>query len=165
MATATTSLTVNALPTAGLTNNGPLSCAMTSVTLTASGGTSYTFTNSSGTVLGTSGPTTTRTVMASGTYSVRVANASGCVSSTSTTVTSNTAGTPARLYVRASASGANTGLSWQDAFPHLQSALNYGCRSNLTEIWIAGALTSPARAETPRPASRCCPMWPSTGAL
>ena len=86
--TATTSLTVNVLPVAGLSNNGPLTCAQTSVTLTASGGTSYTFTNGSGTVLAGSG--NTRVVSSPGTYSVTVANASGCVSSTSTTVISNT---------------------------------------------------------------------------
>ncbi|WP_338874748.1 putative Ig domain-containing protein [Spirosoma sp. SC4-14] len=87
---AATTITVNSLPTAGLTNNGPLSCTLTSVTLTATGGTSYTFANGSG-VLGTPGPTNTLTVSSPGTYSVTVANASGCVSSTSTTVASNTA--------------------------------------------------------------------------
>ena len=50
-ASATTGVTVNALPLAGLTNNGPLTCSQTSVTLTASGGSSYTFTNGSGQVL------------------------------------------------------------------------------------------------------------------
>ncbi len=89
--TATTSLTVNALPVAGLTNNGPLSCTQTSVTLTASGGTSYTFTSLGGGVLGTSGATRTRTVTTSGVYSVSVSDANGCVSATNTTVTSTTA--------------------------------------------------------------------------
>ena len=88
-ATATTSLTVNDLPTAGLTNNGPLTCAQTSVTLTASGGSSYTFTNGSG-VVGTPGTSPTLVVSSPGTYSVTVANASGCVSSTSTTVSNAT---------------------------------------------------------------------------
>ncbi|NEU70985.1 hypothetical protein GK091_29280, partial [Spirosoma agri] len=86
---AATGLTVNPLPVAGLTNNGPLTCAQTSVTLTATGGSSYTFTNSNGTVLAGSG--NTRTVSSPGTYSVTGANASGCVSTTSTTVISNTA--------------------------------------------------------------------------
>ena len=39
-ATAQTTVTVNALPMAGLTNNGPLTCSQTSVTLTATGGSS-----------------------------------------------------------------------------------------------------------------------------
>jgi hypothetical protein len=88
-AIATITFTVNTLPVAGLTNSGPLSCATTSTTLTASGGTSYTFANGSGT-LGTPGATNTLVVSSAGTYSVTVANASGCVSTTSTTVTSAT---------------------------------------------------------------------------
>ncbi|MBD2757142.1 beta strand repeat-containing protein [Spirosoma validum] len=102
-ATGSVNVTVNALPTATLTNNGPLSCAQPSVTLTASGGTSYTFTNGSGTVLGTSGATTTRSVTTAGTYSVRVANANGCVSTTSTTVISNTTTPTANILTPVSA--------------------------------------------------------------
>ena len=85
LATATQYLTVDALPVAGLVNNGPLTCGQTSVTLTASGGTSYTFASGSG-VLGTPGATNTQTVSSPGTYSVTVANASGCLSTTTTTV-------------------------------------------------------------------------------
>ncbi|MVM38755.1 hypothetical protein GO730_16395 [Spirosoma sp. HMF3257] len=85
--TATTSLTVNALPIASLINNGPLTCAQTSVTLTASGGTSYSFTNSSGQVVPGSG--NTRTVSSPGTFSVTVGDVNGCVSTTSTTVSQN----------------------------------------------------------------------------
>ncbi|MBB3838358.1 hypothetical protein FHS57_002363 [Runella defluvii] len=50
---------------------------------------------------------------------------------------------PSRLYVNASASGANTGLTWADAFTDLQSALSYPCSSNLTEIWVAGGTYKP----------------------
>jgi hypothetical protein len=50
---------------------------------------------------------------------------------------------PARLYVNANASGANTGLSWTDAFPDLQSALTYPCSQSLTEIWVASGLYKP----------------------
>ncbi len=84
------SLTVNPLPTAGLVNNGPLTCAQTSVTLTASGGVSYTFANAGG-IIGTPGASTTQTVSSADTYSVMVANANGCISSTTTSVGSNTA--------------------------------------------------------------------------
>ncbi|GAB3697653.1 hypothetical protein GCM10027592_22000 [Spirosoma flavus] len=87
-ASATTNVTVNSSPQAELTNNGPLSCTMTNVTLTASGGTSYTFVNSSGSPLPGSGAI--RTVSLPGTYSVSAANANGCISTTSTTVTSST---------------------------------------------------------------------------
>ncbi|MBO0952569.1 putative Ig domain-containing protein [Fibrella forsythiae] len=88
-ARATTEVTVSPLPMAGLSNSGPLSCTNTSVTLTATGGSSYTFTNNNGDVL--AGMGNTRTVSIAGTYQVRVATASGCVSTTSTTVTSTTA--------------------------------------------------------------------------
>jgi predicted outer membrane repeat protein len=101
--TATTSVTINSLPTASLTNDGPLTCGEPSVTLTASGGNSYTFTNGSGTVLGTSGPTTTRQVTTAGTYSVRVANTSGCISTTTTTVTGNTTPPTANILTPTSA--------------------------------------------------------------
>ena len=70
-------------PTPGLTNNGPLSCTMTSVTLTASGGGSYRF-SSGATQIGTSNQAT---VGVSGTYSVTVTGANGCSATAQTTVT------------------------------------------------------------------------------
>ena len=85
-----TPLTVNPLPVASLTNNGPLSCAQSSVTLTANGGSSYTFVSGSG-VLGTPGATNTVVVSSAGTYSVTVANGNGCSAVASTSVSSNTA--------------------------------------------------------------------------
>ncbi|MBD2701643.1 cadherin domain-containing protein [Spirosoma sp. BT702] len=87
--TATTGVLVEHIPIASLTNNGPISCTLSSVTLTASGGTSYTFANSNG-VIGTPGSSNTVVVSSSDTYSVSVASASGCVSTTSTTVSSLT---------------------------------------------------------------------------
>ena len=83
-ATATTTVTINALPTAGLTSNGPLTCSVTSVTLTASGGSSYTFTSPGGGVLAGSG--NTRVVSTPGAYSVRVGDAGGCTSVASVSV-------------------------------------------------------------------------------
>ncbi|WP_460926441.1 beta strand repeat-containing protein, partial [Spirosoma agri] len=79
---------VGNLPTAGLINNGPLSCTMTTVTLTATGGRSYTFTDGNGQVL--TGTGDTRSVNSPGIYTVRVANEAGCTSTTTTSVTSNT---------------------------------------------------------------------------
>ncbi|WP_461141634.1 putative Ig domain-containing protein, partial [Spirosoma pomorum] len=90
-ARAITQLTVSPFPVVSLTNSGPLSCTNTNVTLTATGGSSYTFTTSGGSVLGTPGASNTVAVTAAGTYTVRVANPSGCVSTTTTTVTSTTA--------------------------------------------------------------------------
>ncbi|GAB3708541.1 hypothetical protein GCM10027592_43820 [Spirosoma flavus] len=99
--TATTSVTVNSLPVANLVSSGTLSCAVTSVTLTASGGSSYTFANSSG-VVGIPGSTSTIVVSTVGTYSVTVGNANGCVSTTSTTVSSNTTAATAAILPPAS---------------------------------------------------------------
>ncbi|WP_461074182.1 beta strand repeat-containing protein, partial [Spirosoma horti] len=87
------SVTVNALPEATLVSSGTLSCAQTSVTLTAGVGSgySYTFTGPDGTVLGPSDASPTRVVSSPGSYSVRVGNLSGCVSTASTTVNQSVA--------------------------------------------------------------------------
>ncbi len=47
-------------------------------------------------------------------------------------------------YVNASATGANTGLNWTDAFKDLQSALNHPCKSTLTQIWVAKGIYYPS---------------------
>ncbi|MFD2574343.1 putative Ig domain-containing protein, partial [Spirosoma soli] len=75
-------------PTVSLTNNGPLSCAQSSVTLTAvsNTATSYVFTNGS-TPLAGSPTSKTRVVSSPGVYSVVVTDANGCTNSASTTVT------------------------------------------------------------------------------
>ncbi|GAB3713717.1 hypothetical protein GCM10027592_53160 [Spirosoma flavus] len=81
------SLTVNALPTASLIASGSISCAQTSVTLTAGGGSSYVF---SGTGIVSQNATSgTALVNASGAYSVTVTTSSGCSSSTTATVEQN----------------------------------------------------------------------------
>ena len=70
--TVTKVVTVNALPTVAIVANGPLTfCQGGSVTLTASGGTSYAWSNSTVT-------TPTRTINASGSYTVTATNANGC---------------------------------------------------------------------------------------
>ncbi len=68
----TQTVTVNALPVPAVVANGPLTfCDGGSVTLTASGGTSYAWSNSTAT-------TPAITVMTSGSYTVTVTNANGC---------------------------------------------------------------------------------------
>ncbi|MCX6305261.1 MAG: T9SS type A sorting domain-containing protein, partial [Bacteroidetes bacterium] len=75
-------VTVNPLPTPVITPNGPTTfCQGGSVTLTASGGTGYLWSNAA--------TTAAITVSASGTYSVTVTNANGCSNSTAATVTVN----------------------------------------------------------------------------
>ncbi len=57
---------------------------------------------------------------------------------------------PARLYVRAGATGANTGLNWTDAFTDLQAALNYSCGGASTaEIWVATGVYKPTSTTNP----------------
>lgn len=69
--TAATSLTVGARPTAAISAGGPTSfCQGGSVTLTATGGTSYQWSNGA--------TTPTITVSTSGSYSVTTTNAAGC---------------------------------------------------------------------------------------
>ncbi|WP_171062919.1 putative Ig domain-containing protein [Larkinella sp. C7] len=128
LATATQYLTVNALPVAGLVNNGPLTCGRTSVTLTASGGTSYTFSNGSG-VVGTPGETNTVLVSSPGTYSVTVANASGCLSTTTTTVSQDV--------TAASVSISPVSATLTCASP----TVSLSAEGNGTVLWSTGATT------------------------
>jgi GEVED domain/PKD-like domain len=82
-ASTTVSVTQNALPVATLTKSSNLTCAVTTVTLTAATGTMFNF--------GT-GFTATPTfdVTAAGTYMVTVQNAAGCTATASIGVTANT---------------------------------------------------------------------------
>ena len=82
-ATATGTVTVNALPTPTLTSNNPTVCLGRSITLTATGGTSYTLTP--GNLTG--GTSFTVTPTATTTYTVLVTNTNGCTAVATTTVT------------------------------------------------------------------------------
>jgi large repetitive protein len=86
---AATAVTVNPLPTPGITAGGPTTfCAGGSVMLTSSAATSY--------LWSTGATTQSITVSASGNYSVTVTNASGCsATSAATAVTVNPLPTPA----------------------------------------------------------------------
>ncbi|MBO0930879.1 T9SS type A sorting domain-containing protein [Fibrella aquatilis] len=96
---ATATATVNAGPTATLTASragGPpsstLTCAQTSLTLTATGGTSYTFAGPGGAGIVSSDPVAgTAVVNAAGTYTVTVGNGTGCTSSTTVSISSDQA--------------------------------------------------------------------------
>ncbi len=99
--TATTLLTVNVLPAATLTSSrdagppsGTLTCAQTSLTLTATGGTSYTFAGPGIVSQSTSG---SASINASGTYSVTVTDANGCSMTNTTTISQNTTAPPASV--------------------------------------------------------------------
>ncbi|GEM_PF-4361166 len=82
--------TVNALPVATMSNDGPLSCAKPTVTLTAGGaagvpGTSYRFSSGASQV----GNSNLATVSMSGPYSVTVTDSNGCSATNQTTVGSD----------------------------------------------------------------------------
>ncbi|WP_223834279.1 putative Ig domain-containing protein [Spirosoma profusum] len=91
---ASTTVTSNtAGPTATLTVSGTLTCAQTSVTLTAGGGSNYQFAGSG--VVTMSG--NQAVVNRGGTYSVTVTGANGCTASQTTTVFASTAATAVSL--------------------------------------------------------------------
>lgn len=50
-----------------------------------------------------------------------------------------------KIYVKANATGANTGLSWNDAFTNLQDALKNTCSDTSTQIWVAGGTYIPTQ--------------------
>ncbi|WP_341228624.1 ELWxxDGT repeat protein, partial [uncultured Arcticibacterium sp.] len=74
-----TSVTINALPIANITGAANLTCAVTSVTRTASGGGTYSWSNGDNTAIAT--------INAAGTYTVTVTSANGCTATATTVVT------------------------------------------------------------------------------
>ena len=84
LTTSSFSLAVGTYPTPTLLTSGTLTCANLSVTLTATGGTTYTFSGPGGFTQSSSG--NTASVSAPGTYTVTVANASRCSSQTTVLV-------------------------------------------------------------------------------
>ena len=87
-ASAGTSVTVNSLPTAGITNNTAttvLTCTTTAISVTATGGDTYSWSD------GLSEVTTTATlsITEAGTYTVTVTNANGCSDTESITITAD----------------------------------------------------------------------------
>src|SRR5206468_321964 len=89
-----TTVTVNPAPTCSITPSNPSICVGGSSTLTASGGTSFLWSNAATTASITVNPTSTKVKPTiTTTYTVTVTNANGCTSSCSTTVTINPAPT------------------------------------------------------------------------
>ncbi|QMW03026.1 Ig-like domain-containing protein [Spirosoma foliorum] len=79
---------INASPNATLVSSGTLTCAITSVTLTAGTGVGYSF---SGPGIASQNPISgTAVVTAAGVYSVTITNANGCAAMQTTSVQSNT---------------------------------------------------------------------------
>ena len=84
-ATSSVSVTVNALPNASVTPQNAVICAGQSVTLNASGGTSYSWSPAAG-LSSTTVASPTASPTASTIYTVTVTNAAGCASTAQTTV-------------------------------------------------------------------------------
>ncbi|HRN33762.1 MAG TPA: lamin tail domain-containing protein [Saprospiraceae bacterium] len=88
-ATATTNVVINALPAATASSNSPV-CVGATISLTSSGGTSYSWSGPGGFTSTLQNPTRTNaTVAMSGNYTVTVTNANGCSAVAVTNVTVN----------------------------------------------------------------------------
>src|SRR5690606_16314240 len=84
--TATTALTLYALPNVSVSNSGPV-CTGENITLNASGGVSYSWSGPNGFSSTSQNPTVSSlTSVKTGTYSVTVQNAAGCTASATTLV-------------------------------------------------------------------------------
>jgi hypothetical protein len=84
-------ITINALPVAAITNNSgttDLTCAATSINVTATGGTSYSWTG------GATPATAANSFTIPGVYTVTVTGANGCTSTASITISQNLAAHP-----------------------------------------------------------------------
>ncbi|MBK8670922.1 MAG: hypothetical protein IPN89_16330 [Saprospiraceae bacterium] len=119
-ASTSVTVTVNPLPTPSITGNTVI-CNGASTTLTASGGTTYVWSNGSTTSAITISPTSTTT------YNVTVSDANGCQASTSVTVTVNPLPTPAITGNTVICNGASTTLT---------------ASGGTTYVWSNGATTS-----------------------
>ncbi|MES2518978.1 MAG: choice-of-anchor D domain-containing protein, partial [Bacteroidota bacterium] len=110
-AMATTSVTVNALPTATASSNSPI-CAGTTLSLLAMGGTSYAWTGINSFSSTQQNPSiTSATTLATGTYQVVVTNDAGCTAIATTSVTVNALPTATASSNSAICSGTTLSLS------------------------------------------------------
>ena len=133
-AMATTPVTVNALPVATLTNEGPLSCTMTSVILTASGGGTYQFSPGASQLNGGN----TASVNTAGTYSVTVTSANGCTATASTTVDENKTPPTASLASSGTITCTNTSVTLT---ANTGAGLTYRFGSGATQIGTSNQAT------------------------
>lgn len=88
--TASLTITVNSLPTAGITNNSnttQLTCSQTSISLSGTGGGSYSWSNGAAVI----GGLATQTITSPGTYDLTVTNSLGCEATSTLTITQNIA--------------------------------------------------------------------------
>ena len=123
-----TTVTVNALPVASISNSGSNTiCSGSSVNLTASTGTTYAWSNGA--------TTATIALNATGNYSVIVTNAAGCTNSAATTIT---VVTPTVASI--SANGPTSFCTGQNVVLTANTGASY--------LWSTGATTASCRLYT-----------------
>ncbi|GAA4463211.1 hypothetical protein GCM10023189_40980 [Nibrella saemangeumensis] len=135
-ATASATVTGNAQPVASINpNSATLSCDSPSVSLTASGGSTYQWS--------TGATTPVISVSLAGTYSVTVANA-GCTATASAVVSGAAGDCLFVRYVKPSASGTGDGTSWANASGDLQAMINaVATNTSGGEVWVAAGTYKP----------------------
>ncbi len=163
--TTTSSVTINALPTASISGTAT-GCG--SVTLTASGGTSYSWNG------GSSSATAANSFTTSGTYIVTVTDANGCVSTASQAVTINalpgavTATASANVIcgsgsvnLTGSATGATSGTLAFQGFESTGSTVTYANTGGATKTGTSGTGDRPASTSFVNTGSTA--FWVSNG--
>jgi hypothetical protein len=135
---ATTSLVVNALPTAtisvaetsGLSSNDGTICTGATATLTAAGGSTYAWSN------GSTGAAITVSPASTTTYTVTVTTSSGCTGTASTTITVNPLPSASVAISETSGVSGNDGIICNGASATLTAAVGG------TYLWSTGATTA-----------------------
>jgi predicted transcriptional regulator len=135
---ATTSLVVNALPTAtisvaetsGLSSNDGTICTGATATLTAAGGSTYAWSN------GSTGAAITVSPASTTTYTVTVTTSSGCTGTASTTITVNPLPSASVAISETSGVSGNDGIICNGASATLTAA------GGGTYLWSTGATTA-----------------------
>ena len=105
--TATTTIVVNVLPTAGITNNSNstvLTCSLPSISLTGTGGGSYSWSNGTAII----GGTASQNITTPGNYVLTVTNAAGCAATNNITITQNISAPSAAISSTASVLNCST---------------------------------------------------------
>ena len=140
-ATATTSVVVNALPTATASSNSPI-CSGTTLNLSASGGTSYAWNGVSSFSSTLQNPSiSSATTSATGTYQVTVTNANGCTAMATTSVVVNALPTATASSNSPICSGTTLNLSASGGTSYAWTGVN-SFSSTLQNPSITSATTS-----------------------
>ncbi|MBI5539990.1 MAG: gliding motility-associated C-terminal domain-containing protein [Bacteroidia bacterium] len=141
--TSSTPVTINTLPAATASNTGPF-CQGTTISLSSSGGTSYSWSGPSGWTSTLQNPTRTNATTAmSGTYNVTVTNSNGCTATNSTVVTVNTSPSATAGNTGAFCVGNSISLNSSGGTNYSWSGPN-GFTSSVQNPTIAGATTTMA---------------------